>query len=68
MKTFLVLGFVASGFAAIIAGASISRGAFLSRGDVVMIILTTVMSGRIGEGVRLGKGLLSAQIIRNIIT
>ena len=39
MKTFLVLaGEVTSGFAAIIAGVSTSRGAFLSRGDVVDII------------------------------
>ena len=69
MKTFLVLaGSVASGFAEIIAACSTSlflrvlldkltsRGAFLSRGDVVDIILGPIsVGGPIGGEARLGK-------------
>ena len=75
MKTFLVFvaGIVASGLAAIIAASLTSlflmvlldkltsRGAFLSRGDVVDIILGPIsVGGPIGGWRRLGKRLWTA--------
>ena len=62
MKTFLVLaGAVASALAATMAASLTSRGAFLSRGDVVDIILGPIsVGGPIGGEARLGKRLWTA--------
>ena len=57
MKTFLVFsGAVTSDLAAITAASLTSRGAFLSRGDVVDMRLGPIsVGGPIGVGARLGK-------------